>query len=171
MVDTAESSAGAARRFRHAPLMHLIAESVVWGAMMAGAAVFSLISEQGRAADLRVLTILTVFFVGGVIGYGFAYPATHLFAKRLPARLVLPFAVVMLAGFTLAATAGILALDYRAYYAEWHEVAFSRDWFSQQFYTALSSTYQYLVIGTRFYWPLGPLFLLLAGWWVSKRVS
>lgn len=171
MVDTAQPFARTQRRRRGAPVLLLAAESLLWGAMMSAAAVFSLITELGRVADLRVLTILVVFFAGGTIGYFLAYPTTRLFAIRLPARWTMPFAIAVLTGFTLAATAGVLSLDYRAYYAEWHGSFFTRDWFAQQFYTALGSTYQYLVIGTRLYWPLGPIFLILAGWWVTRRVS
>ena len=65
----------------------------------------------------------------------------------------------------------MLALQYRAYYAQWHDPAFSRIWFWQQFYTALGSTYQYAVIGIRLYWPAGPPLLVVTSWWLSGRPS
>lgn len=171
MASPADISADAPRSRRHAPIVRLIGESVAWGVLTTVAALFALVSEQAREFGPRVVTILAVYFVGGVIGYPFAFAATHWFARRFSAHFKLLFAVAALAGFTLAATAGILAFDYRAYYAEWHDAFFSRDWFYQQFYTALGSTYQYLVIGIRLYWPLGPIFLILAGWWMTRRTS
>lgn len=159
-----------ARRIGRSAL-RVIGEGLLWGAMMTAAAYFSLVSEHARALGPRVMTILAVYFAGGAIAYLFAFSVTHWLARHLSPRVTPLVAIMALGGFTLAATAGILAFDYRAYYAQWHEAAFSGDWFYQQFYTVLGSTYQYLVIGVRLYWPLGPVFLLLAGWWMTRRAS
>ncbi len=156
---------------RHVRILRVIAESLLWGTLMTGAAYFSLMSEQARVFGPRVMTIMAVYFAGGAMGYLFAYPIVQWFAKRVSRPLTLFLAILALGGFTLAATAGVLALNYRAYYAEWHEAAFSIDWFYQQIFTVLGSTYQYLVIGVRLYWPLGPAFLILAGWWMTRRAS
>lgn len=171
MANFADLSPVASPARRHMRLIRVIGESLVWGALLAASAYFSLVSEMARVFGQRVMTILAIYFAGGAIGYLFAMPVTHWLGKRIPPRLRLLCAVLALGGFTLAATAGILALNYRAYYAQWHEAALSHDWFYQQFFTALASTYQYLVIGIRLYWPLGPAFLLLAAWWTTRRAS
>ena len=63
---------------------------------------------------------------------------------------------------TVAVTAGLFTLDYRSFYARWHADIFSRDWFVQQAFTSASAIYQFLVIGSRLYLPLGPLLLVPA---------
>lgn len=154
-----------------AAVTRLVGESIIWAVMMSGTALFALMSQQARVLDPQVVTILTVYFAGGAVGYLMAFPATYWFGRRIASWLTMPLAAIALTCFTLGATAGFLALDYRTYYAQWHESAFSIGWFFQLFFTTLSSTYQYLVIGTRLYWPLGPLFLFLASWWVTRRAS
>jgi len=171
MANLAELSLEAPQARRQLRVIRVIGESLAWGALMTAAAYFSLISEQARVFGPRVMTILAVYFAGGAIAYLFAFPATHWLAKRVSRPLTLILAILALGCFTLAATAGILALNYRAYYAEWHEAAFSIDWFYQQIFTVLGSTFQYLVIGVRLYWPLGPVFLFFAAWWMTRRAS
>ena len=152
-------------------ILRVIGESFLWGALMTAAAYFSLMSEQARVFGPRVMTILALYFAGGAIGYLFAFPVVRWLKKRISPRQRLIIAILLLGGFTLAATAGVLALNYRTYYAEWHEAAYSIHWVYQQIFTVLGSTYQYLVIGIRLYWPLGPAFLLIAGWWMTRRAS
>lgn len=149
----------------------LVLECPAWGAMMAASAVVALTFGQERELDARTTVIAGIYFAGGFLAYGMARPLLALAGRRVsrPVRFVL--ALVALAILTLCATAGALAFHYRAYYAQWHEDAFSVGWFYQQVFTFLGSTYQYLVLGTRFYWPLAPLFLLPAAWWLSRRAS
>ena len=64
-----------------------------------------------------------------------------------------------------------LSAKVLTYYAAWHAAPLSRTWIYQQIFTFLGSTYQYVVIGTRLYWPLGPVFLLLTSWWLSRKTS
>ncbi|GAB4349252.1 MAG: hypothetical protein Kow0026_04480 [Oricola sp.] len=152
-------------------LVRLALEAAAWGAMMMASALLALLLERGRALDARTGQILAIYFTGAFIAFGVARPVLAVANRRLsmPWRFLL--AVTVLAGTTLAATAGILALDYRIYYAEWHDSLFSVTWFYQQAYTVLGSTYQYLVIGTRLYWPLGPVLLVITSWWLARRAS
>lgn len=152
-------------------IIRLAIEAAVWGVMMMVSALAALLLERGRGLNAQTAQILAIYFVGACIAYAFARLFLH-FANRnlaMPWRFLL--ALFVLAGLTLGATAGILALDYRAYYAEWHDSFLSVTWFYQQAYTVLGSTYQYLVIGTRLYWPLGPVFLVLTSWWLARRAS
>ena len=105
---------------------------------MTAAAYFSLMSEQARVFGPRVMTILALYFAGGAIGYLFAFPVVRWLQKRISPRQRLIIAILLHGGFTLAATAGVLALNYRTYYAEWHEAAFSIDWIYQQIFTVLT---------------------------------
>ena len=149
----------------------LLAASVAWGALMALSAYVALVFNFGRQLDDQVSGIIAIYFAGGFIGFLAAYPVFLTLSRRSGPVTRFGLALMLLALCTLGATAGVLALQYRTYYAEWHETIFSRIWFWQQFYTALGSTYQYAVIGTRLYWPLAPVFLLATSWWLSRKSS
>jgi hypothetical protein len=154
---------------------HIIArvalEAAAWGAMMMVSALVALLFERGRGLNAQTGQILVIYFFGGAIAFAVARPFLHFVNRYLATSWRFVLALIVLAGLTMGATAGVLALDYRAYYAEWHDDFFSVAWFYQQAYTLLGSTYQYLVIGTRLYWPLGPVFLLLTSWWLARRAS
>ncbi|TCD14549.1 hypothetical protein [Oricola cellulosilytica] len=146
-----------------------MAGAFVWGSMMAVSAYVALRFGLGRSGGPSIGVILAIYFLGGACGFALAYPFLW-FAHRISRPLLRTLLVILLLGiFTLGATALILLLQYRTYYAQWHGPALSRIWFWQQFYTALGSTYQYAVIGTRLYWPLGALFLLATSWWLSRQ--
>jgi hypothetical protein len=149
----------------------LLAASVAWGALMALSAYVALVFNLDRQSGGQVSAIIAIYFAGGFIAFLAVYPVFLALSRRSGPVTRLGLALVLLALFTLGATAGVLALQYRTYYAEWHESIFSRIWFWQQFYTALGSTYQYAVIGTRLYWPLAPIFLLATSWWLSRKSS
>ncbi|MFZ2101468.1 MAG: hypothetical protein WAU86_12980 [Oricola sp.] len=151
--------------------MRVFGGAVVWGCMMVASALVSLLLQQDRVLDRHVALILAFYFAGAFLAYVPVRLIVSWANRRLPASLRFLFALIMLAGGTLAGTAFVLALDYRAYYAAWHASAFSRIWFYQQFYTLLGSTFQYLVIGTRLYWPLGVLFLIVASWRLGRKAS
>jgi len=156
---------------RRQRMVRLAMEAAAWGAMMTVSALVSLLIEQGRGLTAQTGQILAIYFTGAYIAFALARPFLGFANRYLAFRWRFALAVLVLAGLTLGATAGVLALDYRAYYSEWHDNFFSIVWFYQQAYTVLGSTYQYLVIGTRLYWPLGPVFLLVTSWWLARKAS
>lgn len=158
-------------RGRSVAALRILAGALAWGAMMAACALVSLILDQQRDLSYHVARLAAYYMTGGFIGYVAAWPFISWAAPRFSAAQRFVFAAVLLTGFTLAATASVLALDYRVYYSVWHAAIFSRDWFYQQIFTALGSTYQYLVIGSRLYWPFAPVFLLVTSWWLSREAS
>lgn len=78
--------------------------------------------------------------------------------------------IISLVSSTLIFTSLIFALQYRIFYAQWHEPAFSRIWFFQQLFTSLGAAYQFAVLGSRLYLPAGPLFLLAASYALLRRM-
>ena len=151
--------------------LRILAGALAWGAMMAVCALVSLVLDQQRGLSYHVALIVAYYLAGGFLAYVAAWPFVSWAVSRFSAPQRFGFTAILLTGFTLAATASVLALDYRIYYSEWHAAIFSRTWFYQQVFTALGSTYQYLVIGSRLYWPLAPVFLLATSWWLSRKAS
>ncbi len=55
----------------------------------------------------------------------------------------------------MGATTAIYALDYRSYYAQWHESVFTWTWLIQFAFTTAGATLQFAVSGLPLYFPLG----------------
>jgi hypothetical protein len=149
--------------------IRLAGGAAAWGLAMTFSVALSLHFTLGRALNSQFAEIAAIYFVGAMLAFPLAATFPRLMPSRWPLWLRLAACVVVLGLATLAMTAAILALQYRAYYAQWHDPALSRVWFWQQFFTILGSTFQFSVIGLRLYWPAGPLFLLLASWWLARR--
>ena len=152
-------------------LLQVAATALVWAVLMGLSALVGLLFERGRILDPQVVKIVALYGAGGLIGYLFAHFPILWLVRRSSHPWSLLIAACVLTLFTLGATAGVLALEYRTYYAQWHGYPLSIVWFYQQFYTALGSTYQFAVLGTRLYWPLGPVSLVAMSWWLTRRAS
>ncbi|MGF9691472.1 hypothetical protein AAIH46_01530 [Rhizobium sp. 0TCS1.26] len=143
-------------------LVALSAGAIGWSFCCAGLALAGL--WRTERLDTFHLSPLLMVFAGGAALAWLASAAVLLLLRRrvVRLRLRLPLAFVILGAATLAFTALLFALDYRAFYARWHADAFTLDWTLQQLFTTASATYQFLVIGLRLYLPLGPLLLAAA---------
>ena len=69
---------------------------------------------------------------------------------------------------TIGATAGLFALDYRTYYAEWHEDFGTITWAFQFFFTTANAVVQFAVLGTGLFFPLGFVGLFAASLWFAR---
>ena len=142
------------------PVIPVLAGAIAWSFAASLIAALHL-SETGRFDSFHLSAILTVYAAGGALSWPLSVVCLTLLRPRLvrsPMALVL-VAFLGLGLATITVTAGLFALDYRAFYARWHADAFSRDWFLQQAFTTASAVYQFLVIGLRLYLPYGPLVL------------
>ena len=137
--------------------------SVVWALAMGGAALAKLIYMDWYSPERMAL--IAVFFAAG--GFFAFFPGIYigrlLSRGRRDAGLAATF--LGLSTATIAITAFLVALEYRSYYAEWHEAAFSVVWFFQFIFTVAAAVYQFLVMGVRIYFPLGLLFIVAASLW------
>lgn len=140
--------------------MNMCGLALVWGACCAALLAYSLITS-GRFETFHFSVLISLFALGGVLGWAFS-AVFMTFAQRYLRRdwLLYGVALVVLTLATLTFTSGLFALQYRSFYAQWHEQAFSRIWVLQFLFTSASAVYQFLVIGLRHYFPLGfPLLL------------
>ena len=147
----------------------VFAWAVAWGSMMATSAAWSLLVVFDRNIDQQFVTLVAIYFAGASAAFLPTGPITLRLVRRWPRAWRFAAIAAGLAAATLLFTAGVLALEHRVYFAQWHERPLSRIWFAQQFYTAVGSTYQYAVIGIRHYLPLGPVFLLATSWRLSTK--
>jgi len=156
------------------PLMKVIgcstAAAFFWGLAMATTAAAGLFL-RGRLETFHVSTILLVFFLGGFFGWWLAELAGHVLKTSVRRRRVLTGLVCAgLAAATVFITAGLFALEYRSFYAQWHAEPLSRIWLLQFLFTSASAFYQFAVMALRLYLPLGPLFLIPGAWLMIRRM-
>lgn len=154
------------------PLMKALgcstAAAFLWGSAMMITSVIGLLL-RGRLETFHLPTILLVFFAGGFLGWWLTELVGHLSRRIVRGRRVLAvMAFAGLAAATVFVTAGLFALEYRSFYAQWHAETLSRIWFLQFIFTSASAFYQFAVMALRLYLPLGPLFLM-AGTWIMLR--
>jgi hypothetical protein len=137
--------------------------SVVWALAMAAAAAAKLIYMDWYSPD-RMALITAFFAAGGLLAFVPGIYVGRLLSRgRRDAGLAATFLALSTA--TIAITAFLVALEYRSYYAEWHEAAFTVTWVFQFIFTIAAAVYQFLVMGVRIYFPVGLLFIVAASVW------
>ena len=140
-----------------------------WGLLMAGCAFLSLLMD-GRWQTFHLAKLLLLYFAGGVVAWPFVLPAARVLTRRRPAetRFAAHFALLGLG--TIAVTAFLFAMDYRLFYAQWHQPFGTRIWLYQFVFTSIGATYQFLVMGLGLYLPVGLPILAGASLWLAKAM-
>ncbi|QRM56942.1 hypothetical protein F3Y30_14670 [Sinorhizobium sp. BG8] len=143
--------------------------SIAWGALMVFSALASLYLRNGLQT-FHLAALMLVFFGGGAL----AWPVVVLLARKLVRyrRLETRFAAcfVLLSIGTIGMTALLFALNYRYFYAQWHEPFGTRIWLYQFIATSLGAAYQFAVMGMSLYLPVGLPILAAASLWLAKAM-
>lgn len=133
----------------------------LYGAAVTGSVVAHM-AWYNQAYGLRMLAVIILFALGGTVGgfLAWVFAATVAGARPRSARFAaMCFALIL-------ATAGITAffffLQYRLYYAQWHDQSFSEMWIVQMIFTGASAVYIFAVSGLRMLLPFGLPVLFLA---------
>lgn len=152
------------------PLARHVAGAVCWGLAMTGCAFASLVLE-GRWQTFHLGELMLVYFSGGFGAWLLALPVARLLTRRhgIETRFAGHFALLGLG--TVAVTAFVFALDYRVFYARWHQPFGTRIWAYQFAFTIAGAAYQFLVMGLRLYLPAGLPLLAGVSLWLAGRMS
>lgn len=142
--------------------------SLGWGLAMAASFLLS-IHLFGRATGSHDLALTAVYAGGGILGWLVALPLVHLLTRRQMPQTVLAGWILFLGVITIAATAGLYALQYRYFYAHWHAPFATRIWVYQLIYTTAVALYQFAVLGLRHMLPAGFAMLILLGLVMARR--
>lgn len=141
--------------------------SLLWGGAMALSSVVASYFIFGYGIQSQLVSIAAIYFAGGFLAF---VPTLYVVNVLLPrpgkARIVLMALLLALA--TIMMTAGVMAIVFRSYFAQWHAPFLTRSWMWQQLFTVAGAVYQYLVIGLRFYMPIGMLALVAASLWANR---
>ncbi len=145
-----------------------IAGSLIWAGCMALSAFAELILRKwGNDANLAVIVI--IFAIGGMLAFVPALILARLLASggQLSQRFAAAFVALTVA--TIGATSLVFYFQFRAYYAQWHDEMFSYHWLVQTLTTGAAAAYQFGVLGTRFFFPLGIILLFAMSFWLAKN--
>ena len=151
------------------PVLSTLAGAIAWGTAMGASALLVLALDQWETPQ-KIRMIVAVFAAGGLLGFPFGLILARFLSYRRGADTAFAAAFLSIAAATVCATAGIFALDYRAYYAEWHEDPLTRIWFFQFAFTVAAAFYQFAALGLRLYFPIGFVALLAVSIWFARTV-
>lgn len=143
------------------PVGPTIAGALLWGCGMALSLHTGLeIAMEGLTSHRTAL--LTLYFAGGVLSFPLAYYFVRFAALDKTAETRFSAAFVALTVATLGCTAALSALAY------WSNETATIGRVSQLAVASAAAIYQFAVIGTRYYLPLGVLLLVAASLWLAR---
>ncbi len=149
------------------PARQTIAGAVVWGICMALSLRVGLeISIEGRTVHQAAL--LALYFTGGVLSFPVAFYLVRLTALRRAPQIRFLAASVWLAVMTVGGTAALSALIYWSILIDWNNEPLTAAWFFEVAIASISALYQFAVIGSRHYLPLGIVLLVAASLWLTR---
>ena len=160
-----------AHRLRDAlpPILPTLGGAIGWGAAAGSCALSGLMLDDWQT-PAKIRAVFLLFALGGFVAFPFGlYFARLLAGWRQTGATAFAAAFLCLTLATIAATAALYGLQYREYYAQWHEEAFTLIWFLQFIHTLAAAAYQFAVLGLRLYFPLGFVALLAVSLWFARR--
>ncbi len=139
-----------------------------WSVAMATSYVLST-SVFGHVGGNHDAALTALYALGGLLGWTIAIPLIRFSGHGRTSPTVFSAWFLLLGLATIAATAGLFALQYRLFYAHWHAPFPSRIWVYQQIFTSASALYQFAVLGLRHFLPTAFLLLLGLGIIMARR--
>jgi len=164
---------GLARRFaKHLrrslpPLVTALAGSACWALVMTASAVVTLWSLGWQTPE-KYVAVASLFAAGAALAFPVGLTAARFVAMGRSAETAFASAFLGFALATVGITAALFALDYRQYYATWHDHFLTVRWVFELVFTTLGALVQFAVFGMRLYFPVGFVALLVAGAWFAR---
>jgi len=140
--------------------------SLLWGATMGASALINLLLDNWVTPE-KIRTVSLLFAGGGALAFPLGLFAARLVSLGRGREVAFAAAMVCLAAATIGLAAGLYALQYRSYYAEWHAPVFTLTWGFQLAFTMAVASYQFVVLGIRLYFPLGFVVLFVVSLWFA----
>lgn len=143
--------------------------AVGWGLLMAACALVSLLLHE-RWQTFHLAKLLALYFCGGVAAWPIVLPLARWLTRRHAAETRFAAHFVLLGVGTIAMTAFLFAMQYRLFYAQWHQPFGTRIWVYQFVFTSAGAVYQFAVMGLSLYLPVGLPLLAGASLWLAKTM-
>nr|WP_244598711.1 hypothetical protein [Rhizobium tubonense] len=136
--------------------------------MMAFSASLAIYCRNGLQTD-SALDLVVLYFLGGLLAWPCSISVARFSAYSKPTETRFAAFVLWLSLGTMAMTAFLFAMDYRIFYSRWHAPFGSLVWMFQFAFTGASAVYQFAVLGSRLFMPLGLPFLLVTSLYLARR--
>ncbi|WP_439529796.1 hypothetical protein [Pannonibacter sp.] len=151
-------------------VLEMAAAATIWLVAMAILACLHVLRSE-EAFTPRALALVFIFGLGGLTGSLLAWPLALWTADRRKAATARFAALFLLLGLaTTGATALFYFLQFRLYYAAFHQTPLSRDWVLETLMTGANAGYLFAIDGTRILLPAGlPLLIAAALIFVRRR--
>lgn len=150
------------------PVAEWLIGALLWGVLIALSVTFSAYGLH-RLPGAHKTVVLALYFCGAALGWIAGLPLTRFASLGRPPETRFAAAFLFLAVSTVAFTALLFALQYRHFYAQWHEPFGTRIWLFQFVFTSASAVYQFAVLGIRHYLPFGLSLLIGASILHARR--
>lgn len=152
------------------PAARVAIGACLWAAAMAASAAASLTWQRDWALDGQARLLIGFFAGGGLLAYPTALMLLNRFLPHSwqPTRRFAA-AFILLGAATVGLTALLFALQFRTYYAQWHDEPGTKRFLFETVFTILSACYQFLVLGLRIYIPFGLAALVAASIAFAQR--
>lgn len=142
--------------------------SAAWGIVVA-VTVMGGMWLRNELISANLLAIASVYFYGGSLAFAPALWLGELLFERAGKGVRFVGGTLLTAIAVHAATSGIFALQYRVFYAHWHNAFPSIVWFFQLGFTTAGGIFTFTVGSLAFYWPFSCLAFLGFGLWFARR--
>ena len=130
-----------------------IAGTIAWAIVLAASAATWLVLND-RIETSQWQAILMIFGLGGALSFVPGIVAARMVAPRGNERQRFAAALLCLGISSVLGVAFVFSMQYRLYYAQWHEPFPTVPWFFQLAFTGANAVYQFAVLGTRMFFPL-----------------
>lgn len=150
------------------PLLEWLIGALVWGLLIALSVGVSALVAHRLPTSHRTI-VLALYFSGAVLGWLAALPLIRFASHARPPETRFAAAFLFLGAGTAAFTALLFALQYRQFYAQWHQPFGTMIWVFQFVFTSASAVYQFAVLGVRHYLPFGLILLIAASLLHARR--
>jgi hypothetical protein len=150
------------------PLTATLVGTIGWTLVVTAGAAAGILM-RGWETPQRITEVAIVYAVGAAIAFPVALFLARFVSYRRPAEAAFAAMFLALALSTIGITALIFALDYRTYYAEWHEEFGTITWIFQLVFTIANAIIQFAVLGVRLFFPVGFIALFVASLWFARR--
>jgi hypothetical protein len=166
MVDTPRLTTRVHRALPSAAVA--VAGSCLWALAMAGSTYLELL-RAGWQLPERIAWVVCIVAAGAAMAFAPAFTLAGVLAGSRGRTVRLAAALLSFGGLTVCVTAALYALQYRSYYAAFHDPVFTVTWGVQQAFTTAGALYQFAVSGVRLYMPVGLAAMFVTGLWFALR--
>ena len=143
--------------------------ALLWGILVTASACVGLILMRGWEVDGRTRELLLIVLAGAISGFCLARFLLMWLPQQWQTSQRFAAAFILIGGATVGTTALLFGLQFRLYFAQWHDSEWSKLFWNETIFTILSAVYQYLVLGLRLYIPLGLIGLIALSYGYAKR--